>query len=70
MKDLKEEGNALFKEKNYYQAGEHYTCGLIVAKMMESCHFVKVEKELLSTLFSNRAACCLKMVCMCFCTSW
>lgn len=62
MKDMKEEGNALFKDKNFYQAGEHYTCGLIIAKHLESTHFVNIDKEMLSTLFSNRAACCLKMV--------
>ena len=62
MRDLKEEGNCLFKEKNYLVAGEHYTCGLIIAKMLQTSEFVEVDRELLSSLFSNRAACCLKMV--------
>ena len=64
MKDIKEEGNAIFKEKNYNMAGEFYTCALLAGKILETYHYVQVDKEQLSTLFSNRAACCIKMVCI------
>ena len=61
LKDLKEEGNTIFREKNYSLAGEKYTYALHVGKFLQENH-VNVEREFLSTVFCNRAACCIKMV--------
>lgn len=60
--DIKEEGNACFKDKDYNGAYEMYTSALHVCKNLQTVHFVNIDKELLSTIFSNRAACLLKMV--------
>ena len=59
---MKEEGNALFREKNFYVAGEHYTSALFVGKMLQSRFAMNVDKMLMSALFTNRAACCNKIV--------
>jgi len=64
--DLKKEGNDLFKDKSYLLAGEHYTCALCLARILETGHYVDVDKELLSTLFTNRAACFNKLVSVLF----
>ena len=63
--EFKKEGNDLFKEKHYLLAGEHYTCALCLAKILETGHYVEVDQELLSALFANRAACFNKLVSMC-----
>ena len=62
LKDFKKEGNDLFKDKNYMPAGEHYTCALFLGRQVENLHHENIDRDLLSTLFSNRAACFLKMV--------
>ena len=62
MKDLKEEGNVIFSEKSYRNAAEHYTCGLMIGRHIEADFLVIVDRNLLSALFCNRAACCIKMV--------
>ena len=59
---MKDEGNACFKDKDYIQAYDLYTAALNICKHIQIVHFVNVERELLSTIFSNRAACELKMV--------
>ena len=62
MKDLKEEGNQLFKEKDYFVSGEHYTCALILAHMLQTDYLMELDYKFVSSLFSNRAFCCLKLV--------
>ena len=69
MTDLKEEGNDNFKEKNYRYAGDYYTCALIVAKMLQVHHFHNISQDNLAVFFSNRAACCQKMVTIHTCLS-
>lgn len=60
MQDLKEEGNALFKEEDFGVAWMHYRNALFVARILEMRFYHDVDKEFISTLFSNRAQCCLK----------
>ncbi|KAL3877847.1 hypothetical protein ACJMK2_035491 [Sinanodonta woodiana] len=60
MQDLKEEGNALFKEEDFGVAWMHYRNALFVARVLEMRFYHDVDKEFISTLFSNRAQCCLK----------
>lgn len=60
MHDLKEEGNTLFKEAHFDIAWMHYRNAIFVVKILETRFSHKVEKEFTSSLFSNRAFCCLK----------
>ncbi|XP_046550029.1 LOW QUALITY PROTEIN: helicase with zinc finger domain 2-like [Haliotis rubra] len=60
MQDLKDEGNTLFKETMYDLAWMHYRNALFVARMLEMRFYYEVKKDFISTLFSNRALCCLK----------
>jgi hypothetical protein len=60
--DLKEEGNALFKEGHYDIAWMHYRNAIFVVRILENRFYHKVEVEFTSSLFSNRAFCCLKKV--------
>ena len=60
--EIKEEGNVHFKEKEYTQAYELYTAALAICKHMQTDRFVSIDSEMLSTIFSNRAACLLKIV--------
>jgi len=60
--DFKDQGNQLFKEKNYKSANEMYTVALTLCRHLQNYHFIPIDKELLSVLFSNRAFCLLKMV--------
>lgn len=62
MHDLKEEGNALFKEEQYDIAWMHYRNAIFVVSILGNRFYCVVEKEFTSTLFSNRAFCCLKKV--------
>jgi len=62
MYDLKEEGNALFKETLYDIAWMHYRNAIFVVRILENRFYHTVEKEFTSSLFSNRAFCCLKKV--------
>ena len=62
LSDLKEEGNASFKDKDYCGSYDFYTSALNICKHLQTNQFVSVDKDLLSTIFSNRAACLLKMV--------
>ena len=62
MQDLKDEGNTLFKELKYDVAWMHYRNALFIARILETRFYHEVEKEFISTLFSNRAFCCLKKV--------
>ena len=63
MKMCKEEGNDLFKERNYTAAGEYYTHAIALACNMERKEGKPIETELISSVFCNRAACLHKMVC-------
>ena len=60
--DFKDQGNDLFKQKNYHGANEMYTVALNLCRHLQDYHYVPIENELLSILFSNRAFCLLKMV--------
>ena len=60
---MKHEGNALFKDKDYATAYDMYTAALSICKHMQINFFPNVEGELLSTIFSHRAFCLLKLVC-------
>ena len=60
IQDFKDEGNEQFRAKHYVPAQKMYGAALVVCRALHTFH--DVEKELLSTLFSNRAACYLKMV--------
>ena len=62
MHDLKDEGNALFKEGQFDIAWMHYRNAIFVARILETRFYHSVDKEFLSSLFSNRAFCCLKKV--------
>ncbi len=62
MKMYKEEGNDLFKERNYTAAGEHYTHAVSLACNLERTEGKSIEAELISSVFCNRAACLHKMV--------
>ena len=62
MQDLKDEGNILFKECHYDIAWMHYRNALFIARILSTRFYHEVDKEFLSTLFSNRAFCCLKKV--------
>ena len=62
MHDLKDEGNALFKEGHYDIAWMHYRNAIFVARILDTRFYHSVDKEFLSSLFSNRAFCCLKKV--------
>ena len=62
MNELKEEGNCCFKDRDFNSAYEMYTASLNVCKNLQTSHFIIPEKKFLSTVFSNRAACLLKMV--------
>lgn len=62
MKMYKEEGNDLFKERNYTAAGEYYTHAIALACNMERKEGKPIETELISSVFCNRAACLHKMV--------
>lgn len=62
MYDLKEEGNALFKEGHYDIAWMHYRNAIFVVRNLENRYYHKIEKDFVSSLFSNRAFCCLKKV--------
>ena len=64
MHDLKDEGNALFKEGQYDIAWMHYRNAIFVARILDTRFYHTVDKEFLSSLFSNRAFCCLKKVCV------
>lgn len=58
---MKDEGNETFKDKEYKKAYDLYTAALNVCKQIEVKYSSKVDPTFLSTLFSNRAACLLKM---------
>ena len=61
--DFKEEGNILFKdEKSYYKAAEHYTAALNLGKLLQIRDPQDGDNKCMSSLFTNRAACCSKMV--------
>ncbi|KAK3091336.1 hypothetical protein FSP39_019040 [Pinctada imbricata] len=60
MQDLKDEGNLLFKELQFDVAWMHYRNALFIARILETRFYHEVDKEFISTLFSNRAFCCLK----------
>ncbi|KAJ8317940.1 hypothetical protein KUTeg_003031 [Tegillarca granosa] len=62
MQDLKDEGNSLFKTGHYDVAWMHYRNALFIARILEMRFYHEVDKEFISTLFSNRAFCCLKKV--------
>lgn len=62
--DLKEEGNALFKENHYDIAWMHYRNAIFIVGILENRFYHIVEKDFTSSLFSNRAFCCLKKVVM------
>ncbi len=62
MKDFKEEGNSLFNERNYTNAGEYYTHAIMLSRNLERHLGQPIEPELISSVFCNRAACLLKMV--------
>ena len=62
LKDSKAEGNTCFKEGFYSLAMRHYGNALRLAKILETHHYFEVDKEIVTALFSNRAACCLKCV--------
>jgi len=63
MQDLKDEGNIIFKEGHFDVAWMHYRNALFIARILETRFYHDVDKEFISTLFSNRAFCCLKKVC-------
>ncbi|XP_061191305.1 helicase with zinc finger domain 2-like [Saccostrea echinata] len=60
MQDLKDEGNDLFKEGDFDNSWMHYRNALFIARILEVRFYHTVDKEFMSTLFSNRAFCCLK----------
>ncbi|OWF53235.1 helicase with zinc finger domain 2-like [Mizuhopecten yessoensis] len=60
MQDLKDEGNTVFKESHYDVAWMHYRNALFIGRILETRFYHDVDKEFVSTLFSNRAFCCLK----------
>jgi hypothetical protein len=62
MQDLKDEGNDLFKEGDFDNSWMHYRNALFIARILEVRFYHVVDKEFISTLFSNRAFCCLKKV--------
>lgn len=62
MQDLKDEGNDLFKEGDFDNSWMHYRNALFIARILELRFYHIVDKEFKSTLFSNRAFCCLKKV--------
>ena len=62
MHDLKDEGNELFRECLYDIAWMHYRNAIFVARILDTRFYHEVDKEFLSSLFSNRAFCCLKKV--------
>lgn len=62
MQDLKDEGNDLFKEGDFDNSWMHYRNALFIARILELKFYHIVDKEFKSTLFSNRAFCCLKKV--------
>ncbi len=62
MKMYKEEGNDLFKEKKYEDAGEYYTQAIFLACTIERLEGRAIETELVSSVFCNRAACLHKLV--------
>lgn len=60
----KTEGNKAFKERDYGQAQVHYTQGIeaIVSCVDTTTGNEKIEHDnLLAAMYSNRAACCLKL---------
>ncbi|XP_041364401.1 helicase with zinc finger domain 2-like [Gigantopelta aegis] len=61
MQDLKDEGNQLFRESQYSQALTHYCHAVFLTSMLENRFYHDVDPEFLSTLYSNRAICCLKL---------
>jgi hypothetical protein len=61
IKDFKDEGNERFRAKHYVPAEKMYEMALGICRALHTFHDVHVEKDLLSTLFSNHAACLLKM---------
>lgn len=62
MQDLKEEGNAFFKEEDYQNAWMFYSKAVNVAMDLRMHHYENVDHAFLSALFSNRAMCCLRQV--------
>lgn len=62
MQDLKDEGNDLFKEGDFDNSWMHYRNALFIARILELRFYHIIDEEFKSTLFSNRAFCCLKKV--------
>ncbi|GCB85315.1 hypothetical protein scyTo_0026007, partial [Scyliorhinus torazame] len=61
VKNLLEEGNGLYREKDYKLALVQYVEALNVAQYAESDEVV-ISKGLLEKLYVNRAACYISMV--------
>ena len=62
MKELKEEGNDMYKEKEFSGAGDMYTAALLVGKALLERAPRMLDAKLVSIIFSNRAASFIKMV--------
>ena len=60
---IKAEGNDLFKEaQRFDQAAEHYTAALLLGETLKEKFSFIIEPRLISSLYTNRAACCNKLV--------
>ena len=62
MKDLKDEGNTLFKECHFKEAGLFYSYALVVAWQLERTFYHMVEREFVAVLYCNASLCSLKIV--------
>ncbi|GFN78225.1 helicase with Zinc finger domain 2-like isoform x3, partial [Plakobranchus ocellatus] len=57
MRDLKDEGNTLFREAEFKEAGLFYSYALIVGRQLEQTFYHAVEREFLTILYCNASLC-------------